>query len=207
MWEHLKSWVWRALREQTFRDLGPCPNEGRYLIAGDSHAAGLARQWPQKDSDTIQLPVPVINAGVAGHNTREYHAYLTKKPFSGTAFSAALLWIGANDARADAHRNTAGVCLEYTKLIIGQLKEAAPRIFLLLPPDLQTEHSPFNTGSMEYLTNTIRPSLKAAAEDSDIEILDVDPLPIGPDGVHSTDEGYAALALRLADELRKKVTP
>ncbi len=187
------------------------------LAAGDSITAASYPAHLQTLFDATGLKVRVVNAGVKGHTSGEYLAYLRRNDVvRRTAPDVVLLQLGTNDVRIDGdHTETPRFSRqmgEILDLVAAQrsARGRPPVVFLsTIPPVPGPVPRHFDRSSMQRVGEEINPAIRRLARERGLGLVDTYELfrrhPAWLPDVHPTEDGYRAMARQWFDLLRPHV--
>ena len=161
-------------------------------------------QLPVKDhAQSSNTSYAVGNFGVGG----TFVSLASDKPYlNSTAFQSVLkfqpniiiIMLGTNDAQPALHPYNASFVGDYKTLIhTFQTLASKPKIWIVLPPPIFSSQN--GKTSPEYFAQIVIPSIKQAANESNLPTIDVnsalaDYSGYFPDGIHPNEEGGQLIA-------------
>lgn len=187
------------------------------VAAGDSITAASYPGYLQEMFDRAKLPVKVINAGVKGHTSGEYLAYLrSSRLLRRTNPDFVLLQLGTNDVRIDGdHTETARFYRQMNEILDEMLAHREPRgrrpsVFLsTIPPVVVSIPGFFDQSSRRRVVEEINPTIARLAEERGLPLVDTYELFVRhPDWlpeIHPNEDGYRALARQWFEHLSPHV--
>ncbi|MGH7263655.1 MAG: SGNH/GDSL hydrolase family protein [Candidatus Rokuibacteriota bacterium] len=188
------------------------------LAAGDSMTAAGYPDELQALCDAARLKVRVVNAGVKGHTSGEYLAYLRASgALARTRPDVVLLQLGTNDVRIDGDRTeTARFYRQMNEILDRVLAQPTPRgeapaVFLsTIPPVVVTIPRHFDASSARRVVEEINPTIRRLARERDLPLVETYELFVRHPGwlpdIHPTAEGYRAMARRWLEALTPLIT-
>ncbi len=200
----LKSRYWRWRRERPI-SYERRANETVVLCCGDSMTDSAYPMVLQGLCAAEGLEVAVLNAGVSGHSSAEYLAFVRARDlFASTRPDAVLLQLGTNDVRCDYHANTAEDfgrnlrAIAEAALAVRTPTGAQPVLILGTVPPLLSVTRQFTEASARRICAEINPVIAALAAELGAGMVDNHALlaerPELLAGNHPTEAGYDALA-------------
>lgn len=187
------------------------------VAAGDSITAASYPGYLQEMFDRAKLPVKVINAGVKGHTSGEYLAYLrSSRLLRRTNPDFVLLQLGTNDVRIDGdHTETARFYRQMNEILDEMLAHRDPRgrrpaVFLsTIPPVVVSVPGYFDDSSRRRVVDEINPTIRRLAEERGLPLVDTHELfvrhPEWLPEIHPNEDGYRALARQWFEHLSPHV--
>ncbi len=187
------------------------------VAAGDSITAASYPRYLQEMFDGAKLPVTVVNAGVKGHTSGEYLAYLRSSGLLGrTNPDVVLLQLGTNDVRIDAdHTETARFYRQMNEILDEVLAHRTPRgrrpsVFLsTIPPVVVSIPGFFDDSSRRRVVDEINPTIRRLAQERGLPLVDTYELFVRhPDWlpeIHPNEDGYRAMARQWFERLGPQV--
>lgn len=183
------------------------------LAAGDSITAASYPGYLQQLLDEAKLTVRVVNAGVKGHTSGEYLAYLTSSDvLRKTSPDVILLQLGTNDVRIDGdHTDTPRFYRQTGAILDLMLGHRSPRgkhplVFLsTIPPVVVSVPRHFDDSSRRRVTEEINPTIRRLARERGLALVETYELftrhPEWLPGIHPNEDGYRAMARHWFDVL------
>ena len=163
------------------------------------------------------LPVETVNAGIAGHNSRQGLRRM-KKDVLDQKPEIVIIFFGTNDLRVDsirAHVTLVDYEKNLTKIIANTRKVGALPIICTLPPiDSEAYHTRHEkaiydaSGGIQTLVKNYRDTVLKVAKVAKVPVIDLNvllqknPEWMHRDGVHPSPEGNTLIAEHIAKELR-----
>jgi lysophospholipase L1-like esterase len=176
------------------------------LAAGDSMTAAGYPDELQALCDAARLKVRVVNAGVKGHTSGEYLAYLRASgALARTRPDVVLLQLGTNDVRIDGDRTeTARFHRQMNEILDRILAQLTPRgeapavLLSTVPPVVVTVPRHFDASSARRVVDEINPTIRRLARERGLGLVETYELfvrhPAWLLDIHPTPEGYRAMA-------------
>lgn len=190
------------------------------LTAGDSITAASYPGHLQALFDEAKLTVNVVNAGIKGHTSGEYLAYLkTSNLLQRTNPDFILLQLGTNDVRIDGdHAETSRFHRQMNEILDRMLSHqnpggARPAVFLsTVPPVVVSVPRYFDASSKRRVTEEINPSIRRLARERQLPLVETYELfvrhPEWLPEIHPNEDGYRAMARQwfelLAPHVRRR---
>jgi len=195
-------WRWRKERPVSYERRA---NEAVVLCCGDSMTDSAYPEMLARLCTEEGLEVAVLNAGVSGHSSAEYLAFVrAKDPFASTRPDAVLLQLGTNDVRCDYHATSAEQfgrnlrAIAEAALAVPTPTGAQPLLILATVPPLLSVTRHLTEASAERIPTEINPAIAAVAAGLGPTLLDNYAVfaerPELLAGNHPTQAGYKALA-------------
>jgi lysophospholipase L1-like esterase len=187
------------------------------LAAGDSITAATYPRYLQELFDRAKLPARVVNAGVKGHTSGEYLAYLrSSRLLPRTNPDVVLLQLGTNDVRIDGdHTETARFSRQMTEILDAVLGHQTPRgrrpvVFLsTIPPVVVAIPRFFDASSRRRVVEEINPAIRRLAQERGLPLVDTYELfvrhPEWLPEIHPNEDGYRAMARQWFERLEPQV--
>jgi len=195
------------------KDSPPATGAIVVLAAGDSLTAASYPGYLQELFQTTQPKVRVVNAGVKGHTSGEYLAYLKSSDLlRRTNPDIILLQLGTNDVRIDGDRTETSRFYRQMNEILDQLlshrnpRGTHPAVFLsTVPPVVVSIPRSFDDSSRRRVTEEINPAIHRLARERSLPLVDTHDLfarhPEWLPEIHPSEEGYRAMARQWFDLL------
>jgi acyl-CoA thioesterase I len=118
-----------------------------------------------------------------------------------------IIMLGTNDAQPNLKHNNATLTEDYVKLINSfQKLSSKPEIWIVLPPPIYSNQT--NAIDAQYFNQTVLPSIRQAANQTGLPIIDVNSALLNhsycfkEDGVHVNSSGAAIIASTINRALR-----
>ncbi|HEV8676658.1 MAG TPA: SGNH/GDSL hydrolase family protein [Methylomirabilota bacterium] len=187
------------------------------LAAGDSITAASYPTHLRALFDAAGVKVRVVNAGVKGHTSGEYLAYLKQSDIlRRTAPDVVCLQLGTNDVRIDGDHTETTRFVRQMETILDLMatqrsaRGRPPLVFLsTIPPVVVTVPRHFAASSMRRVTEEINPAIRRLAGDRGLALVDTYDLfvrhPEWLPEIHPTEDGYHAMARQWFEALRPHV--
>lgn len=195
-------WRWRRERPISYERRA---NETVVLCCGDSMTASAYPALLQGLCAQAGHEAVVLNAGVSGHSSAEYLAFVRSRDlFASTRPDAVLLQLGTNDVRCNYHGTTAEDfgrnlrAIAEAALAVRAPTGARPVLILGTVPPLVSVTRQFTEASARRICAEINPAIAALAAELGAGLADNHALfaqrPELLANNHPTEAGYDALA-------------
>jgi len=169
-------WRWRKERPISYERRA---NEAVVVCCGDSMTDSVYPEMLARLCAEEGLEVVVVNAGVSGHSSAEYLAFVRARGlFASTRPDAVLLQLGTNDVRCDYHATSAEEFGRNLRAIAEAARAvptptgAQPVVVLGTVPPLLSVTRQFTEASAERIRTEINPAIAGVAGELGAALVD-----------------------------------
>lgn len=186
----------------------------RVACVGDSITQGT--EYPADLSMLLGANYTVGNFGVGGTTVslESQSPYMNTSAFqNATKFqpNIVIIMLGTNDAHPADEQYNGSFVGDYVRLItVFQALASKPKIWIVLPPPVFTNGTG-TTPSSEYFASTVIPSIKQAANETNLPVINVYSALANyseyfPDGVHPNSAGSLIIANVIYEAIKSDST-